>query len=236
MPRFLLILTIVASAHAQELGPVEAGPQQPKPDENDVHWHRTAKDIAAVYRLWGRVDDEARWAPFLCRAPDPGAARLSKAAKDTPHGRKLYTLFAKDPKSFGYPPTHAGMMIRSDLTKSQRDALTRLKPVPQVIVKESWTPEKTTRPADPRRGRSASWGKSGVRPVQKGDHWYRGKDKGPLFLMFQPGKTRKPTDKGWIYAVVDEKGAVTGAGRMQSCMNCHTKRGDRLFGLPKTPK
>src|SRR6187455_1828837 len=30
--------------------------------------------IAAEYLSWGRVDDELRWAPFLCRQPLPGIA------------------------------------------------------------------------------------------------------------------------------------------------------------------
>src|SRR4051794_19528456 len=29
----------------------------------------TAREIAAAYTAWGRVDDELRWAPFLCRIP-----------------------------------------------------------------------------------------------------------------------------------------------------------------------
>ena len=31
----------------------------------------TAREIAAEYTAWGRVDDELRWAPFLCRIPLP---------------------------------------------------------------------------------------------------------------------------------------------------------------------
>lgn len=41
-----------------------------------------------------------------------------------------------------------------------------------------------------------------------------------------------PTDEGWVYAAVSADGTIRGAGRMASCMECHEKRADRLFGVP----
>ena len=35
-------------------------------------------EIAKVYEGYGRVDDETRWAPYLCRMPMPSIARLSQ--------------------------------------------------------------------------------------------------------------------------------------------------------------
>src|SRR4030095_1843321 len=52
--------------------------------------------IAAEYQGWGRVDDELRGAPFLCRLPLPGVARMSASTDAQTHGQKLYSVFAKE--------------------------------------------------------------------------------------------------------------------------------------------
>src|SRR5688572_32842039 len=51
--------------------------------------------IADEYPAWGRVDDEIRWAPYLCRQPSPGVARQSASTDSGTHGQKLYSVFAK---------------------------------------------------------------------------------------------------------------------------------------------
>src|SRR4051794_531708 len=56
----------------------------------------TARQIAGTYMAWGRVDDELRWAPGLCRIPLPGVVCPSKSNDPTTHGQKLYSVFAKD--------------------------------------------------------------------------------------------------------------------------------------------
>lgn len=231
--RYIFIILLLGVAARAQTGTETAVPDKAG-DSNDPHWHQTAKDIARVYGAFGRVDDQARWAPWLCAPPDPGQIRFSKATKGTPHARKLYTLFAKDPKAYGARETAQGGLVRPPRDAVGKAALERIAKLPQVIVKESWVPEKmTSKPSEHQFSKNCNWGKSGIRPTKKGDAWYRGKEPGPLFLMFQPGKTAKKTDAGWIYATVESNGKVTGAGRMQSCMECHRKRPDRLFGLPQ---
>jgi hypothetical protein len=74
--------------------------------------------IAAEYVAYGKVDDVLRRAPYLCHAPPPPVPpRLSAAGPSTPHGRKLYHLYAKDWAAY----TKVGEQ-----------------PPGQVIVKESW--------------------------------------------------------------------------------------------------
>jgi hypothetical protein len=75
-------------------------------------------EIAATYTAWGRVDDELRWAPWLCRAPYPGIARPSKSDDESTHGRKLYSVFAKNHAAYPDGPQDG-----------------------QVVVKQSWVPE-----------------------------------------------------------------------------------------------
>lgn len=74
--------------------------------------------VAADYESYGKVDDVLRWAPGLCDRPDPPKPRLSEAPSTSPHGRKLYFLYAKDWEAYarGHPT----------------------QPVGQVIVKEAW--------------------------------------------------------------------------------------------------
>src|SRR5689334_17368640 len=44
-----------------------------------------ARAIAAAYPAWGRIDDELRWAPFLCRIPLPGLPRMSASSDSATH-------------------------------------------------------------------------------------------------------------------------------------------------------
>ena len=75
--------------------------------------------IAGEYETYGKVDDTLRWSPGLCRMPPPPEPRLSAAGPSTPHGRKLYHLYAKDWDAY----TKGGAQPRG-----------------QVIVKEAWEP------------------------------------------------------------------------------------------------
>jgi hypothetical protein len=68
------------------------------------------------YQSWGRIDDELRWAPWLCRIPLPGLARMSASSDSATHGQKLYSVFVK-----------------------KRDAYPMGPHTDQVVVKESWT-------------------------------------------------------------------------------------------------
>ena len=193
-------------------------------DENDPRWHDEVRDIAAVYEHWLRVDDEVRWAPWLCSMPTPSKARLSDARKGTPHARKLYTLYAKDPESYQVRATEGW-------TVPDSEAARRIEPMSQVIVKQAWKPERMDGEPDSQNDLEG-WGRSQLRPVRLGDHWYRGHEFAGLFMMFKPEDPELPTDAGWIYATLSPDGRkVTGAGRMASCMKCHARHEGRLFGL-----
>lgn len=207
--------------------------EPPKPDENQERWHAAVNAVATGYKGWQRLEDEGRWAPWLCRMPRQAPARFSRAKKDTPHARKLYTLYAKDPKAYGAQPT----FVSTQLNDAQKAALQKLAGFDQVVVKEAWVPERMKEEPKGSRFAGNNWGKSRLRPVKRDEHWYRADKPAGLFIMLHVAKKPSPgTDAGWVYATVSTDGKVTGAGRMQSCMGCHTKRPDRLFGLPKPPQ
>jgi hypothetical protein len=100
-----------------------------KSDESDtdsVPFNREILKAAAEYKSWGRVDDEFRWAPTLCRLPKPGRAYASASDEEQTHGKKLYSLFARERNDY---VTHAeGRTVN----------------VGQVVVKQSWLPEEIT--------------------------------------------------------------------------------------------
>ncbi|HEY8926592.1 MAG TPA: hypothetical protein VIU64_19550 [Polyangia bacterium] len=172
-----------------------------------------ARAIANDYKAWGRVDDEWRWAPFLCRLPLPAIARVSGSDDPSTHGQKLYSVFAKNHDAYPNGP-------HTD----------------QVVVKESWIPELVSdagadfSPGTPRYAADA------------GDHFY-GFAKGDggvyragtfagLYIMFKVAAT-PDTDEGWVYATITAGGEVTAAGRVASCMGCHEDaQHERLFGVP----
>jgi hypothetical protein len=199
-----------ASAAPSANAPVSAGSA-----ENDPRWHAMVREIAAGYAQWGRVDDEMRWAPGLCRMPMPARARISASGDESTHGRKLYTLYAKDPVAYGaaqsaYPgPEQPG-----------------LKDISQVIVKEAFRPVET-------KDRGIGLGGE-LQPAQHEGKLYAPGEALGIYMLFKPNRPVAETDAGWVYATVaaDLK-TVTSAGKVASCMGCHQQiaGGGRLFGL-----
>ncbi len=228
--RFAVTLLFVASlpvatAHA-------AGP--PQSEENNRAFHSQLLKIAAEYKTYGRVDDETRWAPYLCRMPMPSMARFSKSQNAATHGRKLYYLFAKD------RPAYITMKLGATLKPGQ------------AVVKESWHPQETSRKLshklwedmerDPLHKPTARnkkprgiflEGGSYYPYVQKDGKTYHASKKAGLYIMYKTQTVTDATDNGWVYGTVTSDGkTVTSAGRVQSCMNCHQEaKYDRLFGL-----
>jgi len=174
------------------------------------------QEIAATYQDWGRVDNEMRWAPSLCRMPRPSVGRFSEQG---PHGRKLYWLYAKNRAQY----------MAASAEHSQ--------PVGQVIVKEAWKPEQTDR----KEGYLVSVASPSpdvvggmYSPFAKRDgKVFEATERLGLYVMCKLGPE---TDAGWIYGTLDVDGNVTAAGRLPSCMKCHEQTdNDRLFGLqPET--
>jgi hypothetical protein len=185
-------------------------------------------EIAKSYTEYGRVDDQFRWAPGMCRPPNPAEARFSASKDAKTHGDKLYSIFA-----------------------SQRDSYVKLSDkanaVGQAVVKQSWIPKEvadTKEPLQPvvRRvgpGRSTK----GQRELfdrflpyaRKDGRLYHADRQAELFIMFKMDPKTPDTDQGWVYGTVTADGKkVTSAGRVESCMRCHQKAThDRLFGLPE---
>lgn len=91
-----------------------------KPQTNNPQFHKKLLDIAAKYKSYGKVDDMAKWAPWLCAAPPPPKARLSDSKDSDTHGRKLYYLFAANRNEY---------------------VAKKAPQVGQTIVKESWVPQ-----------------------------------------------------------------------------------------------
>jgi hypothetical protein len=185
----------------------------------DVPFQAETLAIAATYLSWGRVDDELRWAPTLCRQPLPGIARASNSDDPTTHGQKLYSVFAKNWASYPNGP-HDG----------------------QAVVKQSWKIEAV---ADVDGGFKPG---ALPAPNDDGDHFYpyakgpdgtiyRAAEPAGLFIMFKLDPATPGTDEGWVYATVSPAGQVTSAGREATCMGCHeiSATHERLFGVPKNP-
>jgi len=180
------------------------------------------RTIADSYLKYDIVNDKAQVAPFLCRAPSPaeqaGArfAQLSNGDDQSPHGRKLYYLFASDLSAY----TRTGA--------DRNDG-----PIGQTLVKEAWTAEPNESHAFPTAIEHAS-GELVSPFARDGEHSYRAGERHGLFIMHKIGDSHTPgTDNGWIYGTVSADGKhVTSAGRVESCIKCHEQAPHgRLFGL-----
>jgi hypothetical protein len=187
------------------------------PGELDARFVPTILAAFRDYKAWGRVDDELRWAPWLCRMPMPGRPRMS-AADDGDHARKLYSVFAKHQDR--YP-------------KSQRAALVS-QPAGQVLIKESFHPEPVTDAPPQRHGNdNAPIEADHFDPyLREGSRVYRASHLAGVYVVMKLAKNEPGSDAGWIYGTVTPTGEVTSAGRVTSCMGCHvTAPHERVFGL-----
>ena len=200
----------------------------------DSPFNEKLLEIAANYKYFGHVDDEARWAPYLCRMPNPSVARFSQSDDEMTHGQKLYYLIAKDRDAYlnhGEKPADVG----------------------QFIVKESWKPKISDKQLSDRIWKDIKRetldtktvpndvpllflaGASTYPYVTKDGQLYEADEISGLFIMYKTDKHLDETDEGWVYGTVSADGkTVTAAGRVESCMECHQEAvHDRLFGLPK---
>lgn len=180
---------------------------------NDKSFHEALLKIAAEYTTYGRVDDETRWAPYLCRMPNPSVARVSGSKDSETHGSKLYFLFAKQRKDYLKGGDQTG----------------------QVIVKEGWTPKELPTDTKTQAVRVGSEGQrdSYIPYAKKDGKLFHAESKHALFIMMKLDPKTPETDNGWVYGTVSPDGKqVTSAGRVSSCMACHQEaKNDRLFGL-----
>ncbi|HEY5934654.1 MAG TPA: hypothetical protein VIU61_08465, partial [Kofleriaceae bacterium] len=130
--------------------------------------------------------------------------RMSEA-EESPHGKKLYYLWASDRAAYLKAEVKTGFAI----VKESFAAVPPTKPrVANPGVFE--TPLHDTIEAD---------GKRLTTGAAKG-----------LYVMTKLGG--EGTDAGWIYGTISTDGVVTSAGRVATCMGCHEDAPhDRLFGL-----
>jgi len=175
----------------------------------------TLRAIAAGYTTWGKVDDQMRWAPTLCAMPTPARARISASGDESTHGRKLYTLYAKDPAAYGAQKSY-----------TPAPEVPGLEDIIQVVVKEAFVPVETDKP-----GRSFGLGGE-LMPAEHEGKTYAPGDPLGIYVLFQP-KSAADTDAGWVYGTVSaDLKTVTSSGKVASCMGCHQKvPSGRLFGL-----
>lgn len=201
-------------------GPAPAAPGGSTPVELDARFVPLIAAAFRDYRAWGRVDDELRWAPSLCRLPLPGRARMSAAA-DGGHARKLYSVLAKDHDR--YP--------RARAKEGQRMP----QPVGQVVVKESYHPEpvKGAEPPPALARQDQRIDGDHFNPyASDGKQTYHASRMAGVYVVLKVQEGTAGTDAGWVYGTVTPGGEVTSAGRVASCMGCHvTAPHERLFGL-----
>ena len=189
-----------------------AGDAEPAVVERETIDPRFVADVKATfasYKEWGRVDDERRWAPALCRLPNAPRVTMSHA-DDGGHARKLYSLFAKDREGY--------VKLLGPNTKPA---------VGQVIAKESYLPELVEGAAAEPGDHSSGLVRTAV---HDGKHYRATKMLG-LYVMRRMPLQTPGTDDGWIYGTLTPDGEVTSAGRVASCMGCHASaKHGRLFG------
>lgn len=231
---------------------------------DETVWRRQALEAARTYEEWGRVDRLMRWSPLSCIAPRTRAIELrhSAAEVDSPHGRKLYSMFAKK-TGFDAGGLHG---VRTYLPRLKGKGSSDREPAPigQVIVKEAHEPleisrarydELRRRPRAPGAVRTLDFKSSDdgqpnlrdqlvdseaeFRPIARraaegAVRWYEAGPIAGLFLMMKEEPRTAGTDQGWIYATLAaDRKAITAIGKIPSCMGCHQQAPhDRLFGLP----
>jgi hypothetical protein len=173
-------------------------------------------EIASSYKRFRRIGDEVRLTYVPCAAqPRINSPQLSASADPDTHGRKLYWLFVKQ-----LPP---------DYTEGDYTVAEKPNPVGQVVVKEAWHPQEVTGGEIPDQTKSVYVAEG------KGSRFFRTGEQGHLFIMVKLDPSTPGTDEGWVYGTVTPDGKqVTCAGRVESCMGCHSDAPhDRLFGLAK---
>lgn len=188
--------------------------EQPLRPELREEFVPIVQEIARVYKGSYRVvNPNMKFAPTMCRpvstASLPIAPWPSRSGDESTHGRKLYYLYASDAEGY----------LRYSIDPSKVAAF----PVGTTIVKESWTAEPSGGPSvDPRD-----------ELAMLDDAWFSKGDASYLFVMTRLEAGAEGTDDGWIYATVTPTmEIVTGAGRLDSCMECHRSQPTRVFGLP----
>lgn len=185
---------------------VGLAPESTQPELVDSRFESEVVRIAGEYTAYETEESQwLRWAPQLCSAPPPRPGPALSEADSGEHARKLYRLYAKDVNA--YPLWGGGEL--------------GVQPVGQVLVKESFASVAVEAAEDERQALAVD--------DATGQHYATGQRTG-LFMMFKLERTTQGTDDGWVYATTTPDGRVTAAGRIESCMRCHTlSTADRML-------
>lgn len=189
------------------------------PQPLDTRWSEDVLAVAQSFHQWGHLEDEARWAPYLCAVPPPAPARISAAEESAEHARKLYVVSALDTVPLGYPSSI--LYVAPDLEAPQ--PMAELGPeVLQAVVKESFEPHRLDEHDDVDG--------HGLLPAEHDGESFVAGDPLGLYIMLQV-EDRSGTDEGWVYATVAaDLRTITAMGVIESCASCHAHAGPgRLF-------
>jgi len=192
--------------------------------------------IAKLYKSHARVDDEAAWAPFLCRMPMPGDGRISMADGDDDHARKLYYLYARDRSNY----LQYGGDNSESFSVSAYQSVVKEAFVPRKLEGEEadtvkrWAEHGYLKPEDRKALKQAYGEGHPMLPPQvnaEGEPFIPG-DAAGLFVLFRPEHDADATDEGWVYGTLSAEGEITACGVIESCKTCHEEaQQERLFGL-----
>ncbi|MFO0555937.1 MAG: hypothetical protein U0271_46595 [Polyangiaceae bacterium] len=208
----------------------------PVADSLDPRFEADLLAIANSYTWMSRADGTS-WAPLDCRAPTHPA--FASRAGSGAHAKKLYTLFIKD---FDAYAAATDSKRPTDRVLPVPDAI---KAMPQVIVKEAWTPVEVARKKEDCPESGSRRIPSYLDNVTIDGVKYGACEPAGLFIMYRPADAARAVDEGWVYGTValvtrptEDVGRslieprVTSAGRVASCMGCHERAPHgRLFGL-----
>ncbi len=164
---------------------------------------------------------------------------MSAAPDGSPHGRTLYTLYARDEDA--YLAMSFRWLFERPTAPGTPSSEPIINPVGQVVVKQAFTPE----PADELRARydawqgrswnadeAAQWRDVGSCALGDDGHLYRAGPLAALFVMLKLEPGTPGTDNGWVYATIaPDLTTITSMGAIESCVQCHQQTDrDRLYG------
>lgn len=198
-----------AAAPTPEAAPAESVHDLRAAPDRDGLIDRRFVDVvhaaAAAHGNWTRLGDWPKWAPTMCDVPPPPGPLVSRADADSPHGGKLYFLYAKDAAAYQAEPRPE-------------------QPVGQALVKRSHAADEVPESDASARDRSATATRDG--------RVYRLGAERERFVMVKLAPDTPGTDRGWVYGTVSASGVgITSAGRVPRCVACHVEAGpDRVFG------
>jgi len=194
------------------------------------------RTIAKEYSTYRRVSAELHWSPEMCRAPVAPTTLLTSAPDSSPHGQKLYFLYARNAGAYGTMSAHG-----REERESGREVPPFVNPVRQSVVKEAFTPvsaeDEIVRYVDLKKQFQANPPGPGTKELERYAHDSKGGlvrtgDLAALFVMLKLEPGTPDTDNGWVYATIaPDLKTITSMGAIESCMNCHKQTDrDRLYG------